>query len=271
MFVFQRARGKQDHMILHDSIQQTVHVSCTPVNGLDDRFIETLRPVLSDWELRRLDSFTFEEDRVRFAVAHALVRVTLSRLHPVAPVEWRFHRTDVGKPFVSAPRATKPIHFSLSHTRGLVGCATAVGTAVGFDLEILDDKLDVCELLPLVMARAEMAHWANNAREAPTRRFLCHWTLKEALAKALGVGMTVAPTSLVFEVGNTSDPKVVGLPPELGAADEWKMYLKDLLGTHISAVAVNAAASQSVDMRWGWMKTNELILALSGFEGISVP
>lgn len=243
--------------------QHVVHVWCVRVYEPCDRFLDVIIEVLDGWEKRRLDAFKLRDDKIRFGAAHALARIMLSKLYPEAPpTEWRLDHSPAGKPFVRVPHAAQHIHFSLSHTRDLVGCAAAVRMPVGFDLEALDENLEVEELLPHAMAKVELARWTERYRDFPVRRFLQHWTLKEALAKALGVGFAISPSSLAFEVGDDDGAKTVAIPNALGDAAAWKVYLAELMGTHVAAIAVNSGVGEAVDVRWHQLDMDTLMLAL---------
>jgi 4'-phosphopantetheinyl transferase len=226
-----------------------VHLWLTPVNTPHAEFVATLRRSLAHWEQRRLDSLMLAIDQTRYTAAHVLVRVALTSLYPSTTwTAWGLCRTEAGKPFVRGRQATAPgIHLSLSHARGLVGCAIA-GAPVGLDLEALDEHLDVDRLAPHAMAEQELAAWALSPRDERVRRFLCHWTLKEAMAKALGVGMMVPLASLAVELHDDGDPGFIGQPSVLGDDREWRMRLFEEGGTHIGAVAVRSVCREPVDL-----------------------
>jgi 4'-phosphopantetheinyl transferase len=57
---------------------------------------------LSDSERARCRRFLFEEDRVSFIVAHALLRTALSRYAAASPGEWRFSTSGHGRPEISS-------------------------------------------------------------------------------------------------------------------------------------------------------------------------
>jgi 4'-phosphopantetheinyl transferase len=198
-----------------------------------------LMRLLSPWERSRLERLRLEADRARYIAAHALVRVALSETEPAPPDEWRLEQTQSGKPFVPG----RGIEFSLSHTRGLVGCAVA-RAPVGLDLEFLDRHLAIDDLLPQVMAAGELARWHERACRNEARRFLSYWTLKEASAKALGFGMGVPLSSLSFDVGDSGEATITALPAAFGDARRWSVRLFDWAGTHVGAVALQSGSME---------------------------
>jgi 4'-phosphopantetheinyl transferase len=103
--------------------------------------------------------FLAAEDRRDYAAAHALLRRMLTDAAPnIAPEEWRFHRTARGKPYLPPTLAgAPPIHFSLSHTRGLVACVISRGAAVGVDAECGSRAVDLELLITRVCSMNEQA------------------------------------------------------------------------------------------------------------------
>jgi phosphopantetheinyl transferase len=127
--------------------------------------------------------------------ARILLRLALSAMtdRRIAPQNWQFARSDLGKPFVKDNR--EGIDFSVSHVDAVVMVATGRDVSVGIDVETVDqqfeDKVidhfchaserDVLEVLP----------------EAQRRRvFLEFWTEKEAYTKMLGLGHSLEFQSL---------------------------------------------------------------------------
>ena len=235
-------------MTCQNNPPRPVHIWFAAIGELNIAFVRTMRWVLSDWEQRRLDSLQAEADKVRFVAAHLLVRVALSKLYPAAMTDWRLDHTLDGKPFVRGPYGTEGFQFSLSHAGELVGCAIA-SVPVGFDIEPLHQDLDVDELLRPTLAPQEISQWDRQSGEDRVRRYLSYWTLKEALAKGLGVGMNVPFSSLAFDLKDNGQARVLTMPASLGDALAWKVHRLDLMGTHVGAVAVRPEAGEAIELR----------------------
>jgi len=90
---------------------------CRPSEPAVSEQRSVLMGLLSDEERQRLTRFHFERDRVLFLVAHALLRITLSRYANIDPRAWQFRTGSYGRPEIADPRSR--LRFSLSHTRGL--------------------------------------------------------------------------------------------------------------------------------------------------------
>jgi 4'-phosphopantetheinyl transferase len=150
---------------------------------------------LSPDEKARHDRFRFTSDRREFALAHALLRTTLSRCLDRPPSSWSF-RTDHGKPILEPPS----LSFNLSHTKGLVACAVTVGCEVGVDVEAIDRPAAIDRLAARYFSSAEIGQLAACQGAARSGRFFEIWTLKEAFAKALGLGLAHPLNATTFDL-----------------------------------------------------------------------
>jgi phosphopantetheinyl transferase len=226
-------------------------------------FVRRMSWLLSGWEQRRLDRLRVEADKVRFVAAHLLVRVALSRLYPAALTDWRLDQTVAGKPFVCGPGGAAGFQFSLSHAGGLVACAVA-SSPVGLDIEPLDQNFNIDELLPRVLGTQELRQWGRWPCQDRVRRFLSYWTLKEALAKGLGVGMKAPFPSLALELEGDYGAHVLSLPGSLGGALGWNVRLLDFMGTYVGALAVSSDPGEAIEIRINRLEARALVGAFPG-------
>ena len=176
-----------------------VHIWFQATEALDDAAIAAAASVLSDDERARYVRFHFARDARDYAAAHALLRTTLSRYTDRAPARWRFDKTEHGKPFLIDHDALHA-SFSLSHTRGMVACAVTSDVDVGVDVECVDREVNAAAIAERFFAPAETRLLRQLGPDAQRDRFFDLWTLKEALLKALGAGLTMPLASLVFSV-----------------------------------------------------------------------
>ncbi|GAA2348017.1 hypothetical protein GCM10010431_84490 [Streptomyces kunmingensis] len=135
-------------------------------------------------------------DGLRYAGAHIAVRRVLARYLGVAPAGIRFGTTPCpwcadprhGRPVVEAPHTA--LEFNLSHAGPHWALAVTCAGQVGVDVE--DGRSGIpAGATSLVLSPSELTHLDSlpddGAREAA---FLRCWTRKEAVVKAIGVGIT---------------------------------------------------------------------------------
>jgi 4'-phosphopantetheinyl transferase len=171
------------------------------VDRLSEADVAPLRALLDDEERARADRFRFERNRVEYIVAHALTRRALGRALSVDPASLGFVAAPNVKPQALVGGRPAPVSFNLSHTKGAVGVAVIAqaGVAVGFDIEWIDRSVDLA--IADRYFRPEEVAWVESL-DAPLRPygFLRLWTLKEALMKATGEGLSRELDSFWFEV-----------------------------------------------------------------------
>jgi 4'-phosphopantetheinyl transferase len=187
--------------------------------------------VLSRDERARHAALRVEARQREFLAGHALARVTLARYRAVPAADWRFAVGPHGRP---EPEPPCGLRFSLTHCDGLVACAVAAGT-VGVDAEPLARAGQVLRLRARFCSAGELAALRALSPDAQARRALLLWTLKEAHAKALGLGMTLAFRALTFEVAGDEEGVLLRLAGPGGA--RWQLAAWEQ-GGHQLALAV---------------------------------
>ncbi|HET7595182.1 MAG TPA: 4'-phosphopantetheinyl transferase superfamily protein, partial [Stellaceae bacterium] len=160
-----------------------------------------LLALLDAGERARWLRFRRDEDRARYLVAHALKRLVLAVHLGAAATELSFTAacrhcggTDHGKPRLRA--AGGGIDFSLSHSGEYVVLAVTRDAAVGVDIERVNTRRDVAALIPAVLSVAEQTVVAALPATERALAVLRYWTRKEALLKATGDGLAVAPAAI---------------------------------------------------------------------------
>lgn len=225
--------------MLHDfSVSGETHVWVAELAALTADEIRLCDAVLSAEERARMHRFHFERDREIYRAAHGLARLTLSRYAPsVAPQDWTFADNAYGKPEVAIPLAPR-LRFNISHTHGLVACIVAEELDCGVDVERTWRDKDLLNVARRVLTRNELSALAALHGEEQALLFCRYWTLKEAYAKARGLGMSIDFDRLAVELE----------PPRLlsSAADEWHFEQWRATPEHMVAVAVHRARVQVI-------------------------
>ncbi|MFE7840544.1 4'-phosphopantetheinyl transferase family protein [Streptomyces sp. NPDC057474] len=199
-----------------------------PNDGLDVATSTLLaRHWLDEHEQEIARRFLFERDRRQYLVAHCLVRRVLFLESGVPEAEATIWRSSRGRPFLRAPSTGRPgsereLDFNLSHAHGYNVVAVARDRRVGVDVERLDRSGERgFEWIVESFAPEERAYLAalpaGSGRDRATLRL---WTLKEAYAKARGLGLGLPFDSFAFELDD--EQGVLGFrPPEDDSADRW--------------------------------------------------
>ncbi len=133
--------------------------------------------------------------RHRFAAAHAGLRRLLARRLHCQPAQVLLAWEPGGKPRLR-PGPGRPLHFSLAHAGDHALVAVSAEHPVGVDLELLPPPPGIREDLAAHLSAIErQALQAMDPQRQALSALRC-WVRKEALLKASGHGLTLAPAAL---------------------------------------------------------------------------
>ena len=174
--------------------------------------------LLSDDEGVRQRSFVSPELRRRFLAARAGLRTLLGRHLDRDPRSLAFATNEFGKPRLAGDGH---VHFNLSHSEQRAVLAISVAAEVGIDLE-RERPIEHVDLAKRYFHPNEVAAITASHDETEQRRaFFLIWTLKEAIVKALGTGLSTPLDSFEVAIG-TSTPGLAFAPE--GAPQTWWLH-----------------------------------------------
>ena len=215
---------------------------------LDTEATRAAATALTAAERARAARFHFERDRRDYTAAHALVRRVLATLDGRPPASLPFGTGELGKPYLLAADGTASRWaFSLSHADGMVACAVA-GRPVGIDVERLDHAAAVDTLATHVCSAAEIERLEGLEPARRRERFIELWTLKEALLKAAGVGLSFPLDQIGFDI-RPGDAIVLDAPATVDS-HAWAFTLFTPGPFHRLAVALRRQGSAAVSVRF---------------------
>lgn len=194
-----------------------------------DRQLARLRSLLSDDEVEQEGRFYFADDRKRYLVTRAMVRMVLSRYARIAPERWAFSKNAYGRPviadaIVDAEVQARDLSFNLSHTRGLIALAVTRGRELGIDVENIARRPISLEVADRFFSPVEAADLARVAPDRQQHRFFEYWTLKESYIKARGMGLSLPLDGFSFEFPHHSAVSIAINPELQDHADRWSFW-----------------------------------------------
>jgi 4'-phosphopantetheinyl transferase len=173
---------------------------------------------LSDDERARQRSFVSPDLRRRFGAARAGLRTLLGRHLDLDPRRLAFATNEFGKPRLAGDGQ---VHFNLSHCEERAVLAISDTAEVGIDLEC-ERPIEHVDLAKRYFHPNEVTAIAASPDEAEQRRaFFLVWTLKEAVVKALGTGLSTPLDSFEIAIG-VSMPRLAVAPE--GAPRTWWLH-----------------------------------------------
>lgn len=202
------------------------------IAGIAERDWPALTRCLPPEEHARARAFRQRADRRSFVAAHALLRLGLSAGSRIDPAKWTFAADVWGKPSLVPGQPNSDVLFNLSHTRQMVAVGFARRVMVGVDTEPLDRLADAdLDAITRWLSPDEQAGIAARGVEGRPARVIDLWTLKEAVTKALGRGLSLPLAS--FSI----DPDRLRIT---GIEGDWRLAKWTRHGHRIAAALLGA-------------------------------
>jgi len=223
-----------------------IHIWMVSPDEIDDHALLDCQTLLSEAEERRWRRFHFEKDRRIHLISRALIRTTLSGYTGADPRAIAFCENKYGKPEIATPDHRPPIRFNLSHTKGLIVCVVALTEDIGVDVECPDSRhRETAEIARRFFSPAEAQDIGAAGEEMREELFFHYWTLKEALIKAMGRGLSIPLDQFAFELSPENRPQVLFSHPDDPSGvwtdnepKDWLFWSLKPSPRHIAAVAV---------------------------------
>jgi 4'-phosphopantetheinyl transferase len=197
--------------------------------------------LLSSDEHFRMQKFHFEEDRTRYTVSHAALRILLGQYLDVRPASISFEQNEFGKPSLAPVLEATELTFNLSHTKRVGLLAIAAGLATGVDIE---------EIRPVERGTVDRYFSAQERAALTTltgsewlEGFYNCWTRKEAILKAEGIGLNVKLDAFDVSLIPNAKAEVLGVRRNAGFTSSWHLVeLRPASGT-VGALATDTSSA----------------------------
>jgi 4'-phosphopantetheinyl transferase len=164
--------------------------------------------VLSPDELGRASRFVFERERRRFIVGRVALRSILACHLDCTPAAVELQATNHGRPTCAALGGQ--LDFNLSNSEDIAVIALTREAPVGIDVECVRHVPDAIELSKRYYSAEEAESIKCLSGQERDRAFLTCWTRKEAVLKAIGLGLYLDPAQV--RTGITAHPMTVPTP-----------------------------------------------------------
>ncbi len=205
-----------------------------PQTGSDGPVADAIAMLSAD-ELDRARSFVRRDDGDRFATTRARTRQILSHYLSVPPTDLQLATSARNKPTLPGGPA-----FNLSHAGGLAVLAVVPGrseaeTPVGIDIEA--HRPVEPRVAEISFSAAEQAEIATLTGQDWTDAFFRCWTRKEAVTKALGLGLYLDLGSFDVTTGAQEPARLTRIGPDSPPVKAWSLRHFELSPTMPGALA----------------------------------
>jgi 4'-phosphopantetheinyl transferase len=172
--------------------------------AIGDSSLALRRKLLSKDELTKADRFVVSQPRIQYIACRSALRVLLSRELGCLPSEVEFEYQRYGKPQLAqggqrGNGSPNSLHFNVSHSGdwGLVAISQA---PCGVDIEKLQPRINAKSLMSQVVSSREVLSWKELGAAKHAEQILRLWVCKEALLKAMGLGIAECLQQVDFQL-----------------------------------------------------------------------
>ena len=203
--------------------------------------IEDDLTLLSAPEHDRADRLRADGDRSRFLRRRLALRRILGAYLGVEPraIEYRLNR--FGRPSLAPSPSGDQISFNTSHSNGVAAVAVARSLQIGIDIECVKPIPEAEAIAAHYFTASEMATLTALPSDQRIAGFYNGWTRKEAIAKALGDGLSIPLDS--FEVSlKPGDPaRILHCTREASRGQTLHLHRLEPCSGYAAALASTAA------------------------------
>lgn len=181
-------------------------------------------------EKLRADKFHFLEDRETYLISHGLLRSIISNNLKIDPSEVVFQYDMNSKPGLCG----NPLYFNITHVKGAFAFVISKYFHAGIDMENVDRTIDLMPLIDTFCSNEERS-CILESEVCNQENFFLLWTRKEALLKAIGIGITANLTQIrVSQKENIVNKKIFGNRKTESVSDEYFIYSEKFLKYYLS-------------------------------------
>lgn len=160
-------------------------IIAAPVALVDDESSRYLQSLLSVEEIEQAKRFKKTSDCKRYLLSHGLKRFCLAHFLSMDPVDLTFSIGDKGKPF---SEDSNVFDFNISHGGDWILFGLSSLGNIGVDVEESSRELSA-SIANYALSDEQLLSLKSDAN--PKQRLMLYWTQKEAISKALGLGLTI--------------------------------------------------------------------------------
>ena len=146
--------------------------------------------LLTQDERVRAKEYYFAVDRNRYIIARAILRKLIAMYLDITPQDILFGYTEYGKPYLDIKNNPQVLKFNLAHSRDSIVYGFTKSIDVGVDVEFINKEFVIDDLVQHCCSKQEQNKLITLSDEQKYSYFYNLWVIKEALVKAMGLGLS---------------------------------------------------------------------------------
>ena len=189
-------------------------------------------------------------DRAMFALSHATRRALLGAYVGVPPGALAFATGAHGKPYLDT--IATDVRFNVSHSGDVALLAVARGRQLGVDVEEIRASADLDAIARAQFSPCEQSDLrrAGTSDEAKVLAFFACWSRKEAVIKAIGLGLSFPLDAFDVAIDPAGPPRLLASRDARLDAAAWSMHPLRIPAGYASALMVEGGVGVVRELSW---------------------
>lgn len=200
--------------------------------------IEKFSLILDKERQNKAKRFKYRGDYNNCMLSHIALKILLGEILGCEPEKVSIQEVG-GKAVLGEEFAHENVKFNISHTDGAVMIGVSRAGEIGVDIEKVKSGIDILPIVESYFEQKEYEDILLNEKSGNRKHFYKYWTLKEAVLKAVGLGLAGDLKEIVIG-GSISGGRAneIFLPKAYGEASSWQVSKVEMLSQYCAAVAV---------------------------------
>lgn len=192
---------------------------------------------LNQEEKHQAMRFKFNTDRQSYTIAHGMLRFILGYYLNISPENIQIEVGQYGKPNIDSKQNHIDLNFNISHSKNCILIGIAQHQEIGVDIEYQRDKIEFLDIIERFFSVIEVTLFQEVPQAEQCNAFYNRWACKEAVIKAIGLGLFQALDSFDIELSVNQQPRMLNFRNSHLKSDDWRIHLLDLEPHYSAAVA----------------------------------
>ena len=206
------------------------------------------RDMLSERETKRANRYHFKADRVAFILRRSVLRILAGHYLGIDPQVLEFTKGLYGKPKIIARLNKDGLQFNISVSNAIILLGFAIGRNIGVDVERVRPIDDIDSIAKHFFSPSEKALLLSQPPNEKLHSFYRIWTLKEALLKALGIGLTQGAGLFGIRLKANDGVEIIDNQLDILNSEQWSLKTIECDGNYYAATAFDAA--NDIDLQY---------------------
>jgi 4'-phosphopantetheinyl transferase len=222
--------------INNENLQNDIHIWVVDLDVWNLSCLEAVQE-LSESEAKKAGRFHFKIHQNRYVKGRFMLRSVLGMYLDSDFYDQEFHANRHGKPALQKHPEDHSIRFNISNSENICVCAFSQNSEIGIDIEKIHDLPNMDQIIAASFTDKERRKFHSLSEPDLTRTFFQYWARKEALLKAMGMGMSY-PLNKIDIAGNENSPQLVTKIEGSDISNQWTILDMDICKGFAAALAL---------------------------------